>query len=408
MAYIFRRGNNIFKHSNQIFYHTGLNPDLLYKAYGIIYDENNPGTSLERIGNLAKHASLPVQSQMKRCILNDNGTVNYYLHPNDSTKKADGVTASNTTGTDGQVMVEIPAHWQYFTKDGSKHYAWVSDEFIDGFTYVPKTYYGAFFAQNVSSKLNSISGVLATSNISRTNFRNYARARGTAGNTNWNIDNYYQRKIIFWLYMIEYAQSNSQADIDNTLTVEGYKKGGLGIGATTYWPNNPYIVNGKTLGLGNNTGQIVYTYTGGYPITVNSYRGIEMPFGHIWSWTDGYNTKVNGTNLESWTSDNPVYWNDIEYTSYKFQGNIIKDTSGQFVRNILGNGNYIATANNVAGSDTTYLCDKAWGNIGNPINGLLSGCDASSGSGAGLACARLVNAPSNATAGIGSRLCYIP
>ena len=44
---------------------------------------------------------------MRRCLLNDDGTVNYYLCASDSTKKEDGITVSVLDGTDGQVMVEI-------------------------------------------------------------------------------------------------------------------------------------------------------------------------------------------------------------------------------------------------------------------------------------------------------------
>lgn len=49
----------------------------------------------------------PIHERMRRCLLNDDGTVNYYLSLNDSTLKADG-TAAVLDGTDGQVMVEIP------------------------------------------------------------------------------------------------------------------------------------------------------------------------------------------------------------------------------------------------------------------------------------------------------------
>jgi hypothetical protein len=44
---------------------------------------------------------------MRGCVLNASGTVNYYLDPTDWSLKADG-TASDLTGTDGNVMVQIP------------------------------------------------------------------------------------------------------------------------------------------------------------------------------------------------------------------------------------------------------------------------------------------------------------
>lgn len=57
---------------------------------------------------------LPIQTKMRRCLLLDNGTVNYYTCPTNTALKADCATASDLTGTDGQVMVEIPAFCQRY------------------------------------------------------------------------------------------------------------------------------------------------------------------------------------------------------------------------------------------------------------------------------------------------------
>ena len=81
--------------------------------YGIQWDINVSATPCARIGKTELHQQLPIQAKMKGCLLLDNGTVNYYLNPLDWTKKEDD-TASNLTGTDGQVMVEIPSHYRKF------------------------------------------------------------------------------------------------------------------------------------------------------------------------------------------------------------------------------------------------------------------------------------------------------
>jgi len=82
--------------------------------YGIEINEANTSPDVTRIASTMDevngkriHAELPVHSQIKGCLLLDNGTVNYYLDPTDWSKKADG-TASNLTGADGQVMIEWP------------------------------------------------------------------------------------------------------------------------------------------------------------------------------------------------------------------------------------------------------------------------------------------------------------
>ena len=56
--------------------------------YGIEFDEAGSDPVKTRIGNLDMHKMLPIQSKMRRCLLKDDGTVNYYLDDRDSTKRA--------------------------------------------------------------------------------------------------------------------------------------------------------------------------------------------------------------------------------------------------------------------------------------------------------------------------------
>ena len=61
--------------------------------YGVQINEALSSPDLTRIsgtGYTSLHATLPVHGLMKACLLNDNGTVNYYLDPTDWSKKADG------------------------------------------------------------------------------------------------------------------------------------------------------------------------------------------------------------------------------------------------------------------------------------------------------------------------------
>ena len=54
--------------------------------YGVKININVADTALERVGRSELHVSLPVQSLMRRCLLNDAGQVVTYLHQTDSTK----------------------------------------------------------------------------------------------------------------------------------------------------------------------------------------------------------------------------------------------------------------------------------------------------------------------------------
>jgi len=60
----------------------------IFDWYGIRFDEAETNPAKTRVGNMDMHRMLPIQTKMRRCLLNDDGTVNYYLDDNDSTKRA--------------------------------------------------------------------------------------------------------------------------------------------------------------------------------------------------------------------------------------------------------------------------------------------------------------------------------
>ena len=67
----------------------GQNTDI----YGVVHHYDLSSPALVRVGKMALHKSLPVQSRMRRCVLDDSGRVVYYLHPDNSLLKADGPPA---------------------------------------------------------------------------------------------------------------------------------------------------------------------------------------------------------------------------------------------------------------------------------------------------------------------------
>lgn len=70
-------------------------------------------------------------------------------------------------------------------------------------------------------------------------------------------------------------------------------------------------------------------------------------------------------------------------------------------------GDLIASV--VGGGSTTYWCDYFYTNIGsNALRGVLFGGCTNHGDLAGFGCAATDDAPSNAAATVGSRLCFIP
>ena len=70
----------------------------------------------------------------------------------------------------------------------------------------------------------SLLGLPATQ-ISLTDFRAYARKRGAAGlnGCGWNCYTYEVQRTIYWLFVIEYATRNSQAEFNAQPDANGYK-----------------------------------------------------------------------------------------------------------------------------------------------------------------------------------------
>ena len=107
--------------------------------YGVSWNES--ADTYVRAGSLAgltcgmtlPDAFLPVHRRMRGCVVEDDGTVAYYLCATDWTKKEDGTTASNLDGTDGQVMVEIPKFWYRYGYSGTTHTWEVSPVPLTGF-----------------------------------------------------------------------------------------------------------------------------------------------------------------------------------------------------------------------------------------------------------------------------------
>ena len=419
--------------------------------YGIEWDSNVASSACTRIGRPELHVSLPIQSKMRRCVLRDNGTVAYYLHANDSTKRDTGA-AAKLDGTDGQVMVEIPAHYRKFEVDGTKFRCLLSEHALPGFHLVQLAYRSAYEAAvdrtvsatpKLASVVNtstafrggnntagwdgtyrSLLGMPATS-ISLTNFRKYARNRGNAGKNGagWNCDVYEVQKTCWWLYAVEYANFNCQLAYNAEPTSEGYKQGGLSQGVTNmsdwdgYNSYNPMVPCGVTNPLGNKTGVVNYTYkksdgTDGQTLSVPSYRGLENPFGHVWSWTDGCKCNIQSADAggvsEFFVCTDPAKFQSNDYTDYEKRGELPRNEGYVKIMMIGEYGENMPTA--VGASSTTYFADYFYTNVVSNTGqrGVLFGGLASNGASAGFSFANSNRTASATNAYVGSRLCFLP
>lgn len=426
----------------------GTKPTFPYDYYyGIEWNATVSNPKPTRIGKMELHKELPLQSLMRRCILKDNGTVNYYLHANDSTKRDNGA-AANLTGADGQYMVELPDMYVRFETDGDISRHLQSTEPLPGFRLWRKDYVSAVEAtvQRSTTTLCSVVnkdadyrggnndasrdgtyktqlGMPATQ-ISLTNFRAYARKRGS---TEWNCNLYQTHRKLWWLFAVEYANFNSQDAFNAELDENGYHQGGLSSGVTTLnstkWNtfNNyyPFVPCGTTNSLGNHSGVVEFTmpdeYDPGVPTKVNvpSYRGVENPFGHIWKWTDGckclIQSETDGGLSEFYVCDDPAAFTSSGVVNYDLRGNLPRK-EGYVKKLILGEHGEIMPLE-VGGGSTTYFCDYFYTNIpssGVSERGVVFGGRANSGTYAGFVCAATNSAATYTYAYFGSRLCFYP
>lgn len=422
------------------------------QVYGVRHFYGNSSPDLTRIGAASLHQDLPVQSKMRRCVVNDNGVVMYYLGENDSTKKADG-SAAVLDGTDGQVMVEVPEHYRKTSLNAAQGYmdTEISLYPFDGAVRIPRYLVSAYEAtlDRDNNKLSSVKNTAAkyrggnntadwdgtyrsllgmpATNISLTDFRTYAQNRGEK----WSCYDWTINCDLFWLFAIEYATLNSQKTFNPDLDAAGMHQGGLGAGVSnfsnwsTYNSFNPIIPCGFTNSLGNKTGVVTFTlteaqaeaYGSEHSESVPSYRGVENPFGHLYKWCDGFLAKGMGDDAgyqEVYISRKRSQYASTLNDSYKDMGHdaaangyvkAILASSASLSQDKRKHGDLIGTDD--SGSASTYFCDyHATAHALNTIYGAHLGGSAYISTYGGFACVNSPTTPADAYAHVGSRLCW--
>ena len=464
--------------------------DLL--SYGVRWEKEQKDPHLTRIGNLEWHRTLPLQSQMRGCIVQSPSKgihiVKYWLHPDDwrfrkdnaeyvfnsevstivendityytitdSTRfsdlgykrqyvKINGIIGqiiditnntakiklestldagtyeielgSRTNGYDGEVMVYMPGGYLHSVDAPTYSEVRISPFNVGGDWEYHKPGYISAYRITVLNEVPTDMGYLSTipvnSAISVANVETYCRgggnrpeydqyletdpfrsdlgkpigslirptARTYARNCNNELLSYFNYKWLYWLYVVEYANFHSQEAFNQELTSEGFKQGGLGEGMSkcpwdkwTYYNTNVAIITcGYMNEFGNNSssreivlylpeeqgGDTIYSVKD-YP---NKYRGIEIPFGDIYTELDGIIVqsknqenylKVYTTNISDNYGDNASSILNMYHTA-----NLI-NANGYIKEFDLNKNAEIITRNVISSSPTTYKCDFNYG-----------------------------------------------
>ena len=384
--------------------------------YGVKFDlANSSSPDGVRTGNMEMHRTLPIQSKMRGCTINNDDNTKRYLKADDWTKWEDGtVIAQDSSQISPEMMVEIPEHYRLLvaTPDNTVEVR-MSEYNLPGYTKVEKKYIGAYegmTSETLPNLLRSISNTKYKPKVSTTRNQFQAFARENSRTNNWNIYTYGAHRDLTWLFVVEYATLNSQKAFNANLTAEGYHQGGLGEGVTTgavkvngadTWS---FVPCGTTNSLGNGTGIIEYTHTntnaegastGTKVVNVPRYRGIENPFGHVWK--NVIDVVVAGTDNSVYICKDYTKFGTFEggtnptaeqliTAGYELQDFKESTITSQYVKKLVNNNqaDLFPTVVGNGASATTYYCDYHWTSATATPRTLLIGSRSDGGSNAGL------------------------
>jgi hypothetical protein len=366
-----------------------------------------------------------INTSMRRCLLRDDGSVNYYLDPTNSALKADG-TSSVLTGADGMVMVEIPAFYVKFIAGTTR--TWSISLFpASGYTlhpafmkdgeYVPYRYIGAYdacvnstgstyesglnyddnwtsgqsWSTDATPKLASVSGIYPAIGITRANTRTLAANRGTG----WRQVDVYLAWAVELLFLVEYGTFRTQQNIgDGNVSVStGYPA------ASGNQTDSPHSVAGKSNSIGNaSTNTSTGASNGTRDTAFMSYRGIENWYGNCFNWVDGYNINSN----QAYVSNTRANFADDTATNYVAVGAAMVSSDGYVTDCQQEPFAFLPSA--VGGSSSTYWADYYYQNSGWRV--AFFGGNADSGARAGGFYWVLEDASSALARSVGARLAF--
>ena len=290
----------------------------------------------------------------KPLMLKSDGTVDYYLNPDDYTLKEDG-TASDVANTsyDGNAMAQIPLIWIKRYEDDNYLYEIISDTQEDeDFKAYAHTradgsiadyfYWSMFGASGNTAKTRSLSGQTRSGTMTAQNFIDGALANGS----NWYIHTWSMRECIRTLLILMGKSTDTQAV---------FGKGNLHGGSQS---------NILTTGTLKDKGQFYGSNAENQQVKVFH---IESLWGDQWDWTAGL-INNRGTIYAKMTPEGSGY-RVTDVTGYSNTG-VTAPSSGYIKECSCSEYGMIVKA--AGGSETTYYPDYVWTN-NSQLNFLFSG-----------------------------------
>lgn len=432
-------------------------------AAGRYWNEaNGTPTAAGHYGSLDALRSLPEKLGLGRYLVKDDRT-RRKLDPKDSTKYADDGTTAKLDGTDGQCMWCWNGFYANVWKEGDNLFkvvsfdrpvgndisiwipaggiSWLGAGVIDrgDAPFTDKTkwklcslisdderYRGGGGTALDASKYSkapadttpqiTMLGMPAT-NISTTNFGNYARKRGEGWEANWFV----ARFVVEFLFEVIMGTENSQAAFNAEKDANGLYQGGFGTGVTDMpdWNNYngsyPLIPTSVGLEAGDGVRIIEYKLPQSKIAEGDTYKTFNVPvffglvgagYGHLWQW-------VRGLIMDAGEEKSLVYVAPSMYAAYDpntVAGKIMVAECPRVIGWITRKSykGLCCMPTEIGGSSTLRYSDQFYTNA-NTYKGLrvrTAGGHAGNGTSAGASYTNASNAAAFAHANFSAPLCY--
>lgn len=399
---------------------------------------------------------LDVQSRMRRCVVADNGTVNYYLDADDSTKKAGDwlrivetqtlsadYTGTMSETTSASLRVGVPA-WSAGTYSQGNRVTYGGSLW----ECLATTTTATPAAGAVSSVLDGTDGQVmveipcfSVRYTRSTTSHTWEVRRGAHVEDGWQVHRAFQRadgRVRDYIYVGAYQSTGtspattvsgasnrvsatratfrsaatargsgwhlwSQYDlaavqlliITEFQTMNSQRK--LGNGAMN---GSVYVVNTGLSNSSGNRSQNATTPSTGANTDYVSYRGLENVYGRAWQWTDGFN--VN--NYVAYLTHIYAAFADDTATGYTAVGTVPSGASGAYQTGLMSLPDAFVPSLASGGSSSTRLADGLWTNTGWRVS--VAGGNTNAGALGGAFGLALDYASSYSGSSVGGRLAF--
>lgn len=241
--------------------------------------------------------------------------------------------------TNYDTVVYIPIFYYRIEEANGVRYFYVSNGEREGFELHPGS--GKYVARyNTSADYYSVSGTVPLTEVGRATVRTQSRAKGAG----WDGYDYMTWCAVWLLYLVEFADWNSQAVI------------GAGITGASAVQNN-----GGTDSMTYHTGRAAGTDN----LSAVQYRNIENPWGNVSEWLDGVNSRytVASDSTTIYICTTPESYSDSITGDYTSSGVSLPYPRNYWIRSIGLSESFpwAFAPSSGGGSATTYIPDHVVG-----------------------------------------------